>query len=263
MTKKLVPLTEISEFSPEQKILLLKIHASIESLFTPYRFGRNESGLATVGESKTCAEIFSRRNSFFAKAGILISSGGENSADRKSLGRVLESLLVSGWLRTSGRSTRRGIRVQFSEFGDIRLRESVGLPQLFEASTWRLFRRIYSLQQSGMVREDAAGQFDFETLTDSDPLERLQWRCSPLLVGGLLDSHSDCSGVLGYCLTESGEQIVMRSKPRRPSWLGCFDDVYDRRLADQHHDAFMEAIRERNGWSSTACCVPLGAGSWE
>jgi len=262
MTKKITP---ISEFSDEQKILILKIHAGIESLFMPYRFGRNDSGLCTVDESRCGAEIFSRRSAFFSRGGILVTGGG-SGADRISLTRILESLASAGWLHTSaGRANRKGVYARFTEHADILLRESVGLYQLHDAVPWRLFQRIYSLQSgiSGMVREDDLGEFDFAELTDDEQLGLLQWRLSPLLAVGLVDSHSDVCGYVGYCVSEPGEKVVMQKKPRRPSWLGCFDDVYDRRLADQHSDAFMEALRERNGWTSTSCCIPLGSGSWE
>jgi len=259
--KTILPPLEISEISDEQKSFLVKILAATEILFLPFRFGQ-ETGLVTQDESCRYFEIASRRNDFFSKGGILTLGGGV-VADRLVFMRLVDSLLASGWLHSTSRSNRKGIRLRLSEAADVLLREATCLSQIFDAEGWGIFRRIAELQSSisGFVREDDAGGFDFASLTDTSPMTGLSCHLSPMLCRGWVESHSDCTGVVGYFATEDGLLQLQRQKPRRPSWLPPYR--VDRTLIDAYSDAYQTAFEERNRWTSSGCGIPLSAASWE
>lgn len=257
--KKLIPLSELSD---DQKNLLVKIHTSIDVLFSPFRFAQDGSGICNSDESRAYGEVSIRRRDYFSRGGILLSGSG-SGADRMSFARLLDSLSLAGWLHVS--KGKKGARVRFTDVGDIFMREAVGFCQTFDAESWQMFKRLYSLQQShtGMVREDDLGEFDFAKLETSDPMERLSWLLSPFLCAELVDGHSDTVGCFGYFVTEAGEKILRQKKPRRPRWLPAFGEILDESFSDLHHDAWREAFRDRKKWTSDICGIPLGAGDWQ
>ena len=98
-------------------------------------------------------------------------------------------------------------------------------------------------------------------LPDGYILARLEELACPLLVAGLLTSHSDTNGCIGYYVTNVGLTAIQAGRPPLPDPL----PAYDSQAAELYSTLFLVRLAERESWTpqnQNEICIPSSAGTW-
>ena len=231
--------------------------AQAEALFAPVR-RKPEHRIAPPW----IAAVHERR-SLFETQGLPFIGGG-NVASRKASERRLKELEALGVIQI-GRLNSRRLAVRLTPEADTVFRIRTGAYAIHEPEVWKLLVRIGKLTREGrsqggfVLERDLLGRCYSDL--QSDDLVGLENTLLPALVGGLVDSHHDTVGRVGYMLTDAGVAAIEKRKPRKPRKSIAFNPE----LSAVHDREFLRTLRERESWEpdhKNHIVVPLSAGLW-